>query len=173
MSSFRKAAPRKTHKERSQLHSREHLGLLEKKKDYQLRAKDFYKKKEILKKLQQKANFKNEDEFYHKMISTSTKKGQHIQSRNEILDDQTVLLMKSQDKNYIKYHQDRNKSKIAKLRDNMHVKEGSNHHTIFVEDLNEYNPTMTPPLIVKKQDKETLEVSLNFKKGTPQTKGTR
>jgi Utp11 protein len=95
------------------------------------------------------------------MISTGTKNGKHIESRREFLDDQTILLMKSQDKNYIKYHSDKNKSKITKLRNNMHFRKGTNTKTIFVEDLMEYNPPAPlEKLVVKKHDKETLDVKM-------------
>ena len=48
MSSLRNAVKRVTHKERSQPRARNHLGLLEKKKDYQRRAKDFHFKTDLL-----------------------------------------------------------------------------------------------------------------------------
>ena len=55
------------HRERGQLKEREHLGLLEKKKDYIKRAKHFHKINDVLNKLKLKSKLKNEDEFYHKM----------------------------------------------------------------------------------------------------------
>jgi len=61
-------AGQRIHKERHQPHERNHLGLLEKKKDYVLRAKDANEKKAILQKLHKKALNKNEDEFFHHMI---------------------------------------------------------------------------------------------------------
>lgn len=73
MSSLRNAVQRRNHKERGQLASRERLGLLEKKKDYTLRAKDFHFKEKRLKALREKAAQRNPDEFYFKMINTKTK----------------------------------------------------------------------------------------------------
>lgn len=50
--SWRNAIPRRMYRERRQLKSREHLGLLEKKRDYKRRAKDFHQKENIISKLQ-------------------------------------------------------------------------------------------------------------------------
>ena len=47
---WRNAIPRRMYRERRQLKSREHLGLLEKKRDYKRRAKDFHKKENIISK---------------------------------------------------------------------------------------------------------------------------
>jgi U3 small nucleolar RNA-associated protein 11 len=47
-SAWRNAIPRRMYRERRQLHSREHLGLLEKKRDYKRRAKDFHSKANVI-----------------------------------------------------------------------------------------------------------------------------
>ncbi|KAI9489694.1 small-subunit processome [Zychaea mexicana] len=119
-SSMRNAVHRRNHRERGQLAGRERLGLLEKKKDYLLRAKDFHSKQRRLKALREKALARNPDEFYFKMINSQTKGGVHIQKRNEALPHEMVQLMKSQDKNYIKMQRDISKKKMEKLRDSLH-----------------------------------------------------
>jgi U3 small nucleolar RNA-associated protein 11 len=66
---------RRNHKERAQPAGRKHLGLLEKHKDYVLRAKDYHRKEKHLQVLREKAAFRNPDEFYFGMIRSRTKVG--------------------------------------------------------------------------------------------------
>ena len=49
-SAWRNAVPRRMYRERRQLKSREHLGILEKKRDYKRRAKDFHSKENVISK---------------------------------------------------------------------------------------------------------------------------
>lgn len=113
MSSMRNAVQRRNHKERSQPADRKKYGLLEKHKDYSLRAKDFNKKKAQLKSLKRKAEDKNEDEFYHGMISRSgpstwASKGKRWTGTvdgdrgNKALPMDVVRLMKTQDMGYLR-----------------------------------------------------------------------
>ena len=133
MSSLRKALPRREHKERHQLEQRKHLGLLEKKKDYKLRAKDYHRKQDFLKQLQLKASLRNEDEFYFKMIKSRTNKGVHEQDRTEKFDHESQKLMKTQDLNYLRIQQQMNDNRLKRMKLNnyvefqgQHVKFGSN-----------------------------------------------
>ena len=70
MSSLKNIVKVRTYRERDQPAARKHLGLLEKKKDYKLRAKDYHRKEDAIKALKEKASFKNPDEFYFKMTHT-------------------------------------------------------------------------------------------------------
>ncbi len=66
---MRNAVQRRSHRERAQPLERKRLGLLEKHKDYSLRAKDWGKKKATLQRLREIAANRNEDEFSYRMIS--------------------------------------------------------------------------------------------------------
>ncbi|KAI0837149.1 U3 small nucleolar RNA-associated protein 11 [Hypoxylon sp. FL0890] len=113
MSSIRNAVQRRVHRERAQPQERQRLGLLEKHKDYSLRAKDFNKKKAQLRALRQKAADRNEDEFYFGMMSrkgpgdalsrgkrwTGTVDGDR---GSKAMDLDTVRLLKTQDIGYIR-----------------------------------------------------------------------
>ncbi|KAL8702368.1 MAG: hypothetical protein Q9224_000015 [Gallowayella concinna] len=104
MSSMRNAVQRRNHKERSQPTQREKWGILEKHKDYSLRAKDYNEKKKRLKILREKAAERNPDEFSYGMLSSKTDKhGRKIQDRgNSSLSLDAVKLLKTQDAGYIR-----------------------------------------------------------------------
>ncbi|KAI4761088.1 U3 small nucleolar RNA-associated protein 11 [Aureobasidium sp. EXF-3400] len=107
MSSMRNAVQRRNHKERAQPLERQKWGLLEKHKDYTLRAKDHNEKKRRLKVLREKAAHRNPDEFAFGMISRTTKKGVQQSSRGTANGSQTpmnmdvVKLLKTQDAGYL------------------------------------------------------------------------
>ncbi|KAH0444233.1 u3 snornp-associated protein utp11 [Colletotrichum camelliae] len=113
MSSMRNAVQRRSHRERAQPLERQRFGLLEKHKDYSLRAKDYNKKKETIKHLRQKASERNEDEFYFGMLSRSgpgsrIKDGKKWSGTiagdrgNKAMDVDMVRLLKTQDVGYIR-----------------------------------------------------------------------
>ncbi|KAI8963615.1 U3 small nucleolar RNA-associated protein 11 [Daldinia sp. FL1419] len=113
MSSIRNAVQRRVHRERAQPQERQRLGLLEKHKDYSLRAKDFNKKKAQLRALRQKAADRNEDEFYFGMMSRQGPGNVLAQGKrwsgtvngdrgNKAMDVDTVRLLKTQDIGYIR-----------------------------------------------------------------------
>ncbi|GAW11414.1 hypothetical protein ANO14919_007590 [Xylariales sp. No.14919] len=115
MSSLRNAVNRRVHRERDQLKDRKNrYSLLEKHKDYRLRAQDHNRKKAQLKSLRKKAEERNEDEFYFGMLSrkgpatalsSGSKKwdGTVAGDRgNKSLDTDVVRLLKTQDMGYIR-----------------------------------------------------------------------
>ena len=75
--SLKHVVKERRYRERSQPAARAHRGLLEKKKDYVLRARDFHKKEDALRLLQEKALFRNPDEFYTGMVHSRVEGGVH------------------------------------------------------------------------------------------------
>lgn len=144
MSSLKAAVKghQKTHRERSQVTGRKHLGLLEKRKDYVLRAKDFHRKEKTLKTLKKKASEKNPDEFYFQMINKKTKEGVHIKERANVQYTQDqIKLLKTQDINYINLKKNTETKKIEKLQANLHLTEEADSqkrtHIFFVDSKQE------------------------------------
>ncbi|KAH7112455.1 U3 snoRNP-associated protein-like protein Utp11 [Dendryphion nanum] len=95
---------RRPHKERAQVGEKQKWGLLEKRKDYKLRAKDYREKKQKLRILKQKATDRNPDEFSYKMLSSTVDKaGRKVADRgNSSLNIDVAKLLKTQDANYIR-----------------------------------------------------------------------
>ena len=71
----------RTYRERSQPAARHKLGLLEKRKDYKLRAADYHRKQDELQRLREKAALRNPDEFYFGMVHSQVKGGVHHKRR--------------------------------------------------------------------------------------------
>lgn len=139
-----------THKERSQPQSRAHLGLLEKKKDYKLRANDYHLKEEKLKAMRSKAELKNPDEFYFGMHRSAVVDGQHRKTNearmmelNQQIGPDAVRIMKDQDLTYVRMHRQRDLKKVGQLESDMHFlgaassQDVGRKHTIFVESQEE------------------------------------
>ncbi|XP_059631927.1 probable U3 small nucleolar RNA-associated protein 11 [Cornus florida] len=137
MSSLRNAVSRRAHKERAQPHSRKKFGILEKHKDYVERAQAYHKKEEALRKLKEKASFRNPDEFYFKMIKTKTVDGIHkLESQANKYTQEELMLMKTQDIGYILQKVQSEKKKIEKLKAMLHSLDNqpSNRHVYYAED---------------------------------------
>jgi U3 small nucleolar RNA-associated protein 11 len=151
MSSLRNAIPRRPHKERSQEHSRANRGLLEKHKDYSLRARDHNEKKARLRLLRQKAADRNPDEFHFAMLSSKTKNGVKIADRgNKALSMDVVKLLKTQDQGYLRTMLQRTRKEKERVEQGVVLGKGedsdgeavvrtlkggrSGKHTVFVGD---------------------------------------
>ena len=91
----------RTYRERQQPAARQHLGILEKKKDYVLRAKDFHRKEDALQKLGEKALFKNPDEYYYKMARTKIQDGVHQKAAAEQPSADQLRAFKKEDADYL------------------------------------------------------------------------
>ncbi|XP_054855352.1 probable U3 small nucleolar RNA-associated protein 11 [Eublepharis macularius] len=141
---FKKAAKagQRQHRERSQLASRKHLGILEKKKDYKLRADDYHKKQNALQALRKKAQEKNPDEFYFRMTRVQLQDGVHvIKQQEEERTPEQQKLMKTQDLKYIEMKRVAEAKKIERLKSELHLLEAEgkqpNKHTFFFDSKKE------------------------------------
>ncbi|CAL8288413.1 unnamed protein product [Merluccius merluccius] len=146
MATFRKAlkSKQRNHHERSQLGSRNFLGLLEKKKDYKLRANDYHKKQNLLSALRKKALDRNPDEFYFKMISSKMEDGEHRANKaswDEEVTEEQRKMMRTQDIKYVEMKRVSDTKKIERLKAELHLLDAKgkekNKHTFFVDSKKE------------------------------------
>lgn len=144
MSTFKNAKKslQRTHRERSQPGRRKHFGLLEKHKDYVLRAKDYHRKEDHLKLLREKARNKNPDEFYFKMVNTKTQNGVHVVQNKTLYTADQLKMMKTQDLNYTRMKKAIERNKVEKLKTSLHLlgeleDSPPNTHTIFADSKKE------------------------------------
>lgn len=150
-SSLRKAAPRPEHKERRQPKNRFRLGLLEKHKDYVLRAQNYHTKEKQIKMLREKARLRNPDEFYFAMQNSKTDHDIHQVSRNDFTPDM-IRLMKTQDYKYVSYQRNLMECKLSKMKQehseiNIDFSQNINSHIIFSEDNQHINVSKTLDII--------------------------
>ncbi|KAI9368100.1 small-subunit processome [Aspergillus egyptiacus] len=130
MSSMRNAVQRRQHRERGQLQGREKWGILEKHKDYSLRAKDYNAKKAKLKRLEEKVRDRNPDEFAFGMMSAhSQKQGKHgVGMRDSAaargLSHEAIKLLKTQDAGYLRTVGERVRRQLEKVEEEVRIQEG-------------------------------------------------
>ncbi|XP_072890755.1 probable U3 small nucleolar RNA-associated protein 11 [Hemitrygon akajei] len=168
---FRKAqkSVQRNHRERSQLGSRRHLGFLEKKKDYQLRAQNYHYKQNVLKALRQRALDKNPDEFYFRMTRTKLQDGVHVikQSKEEVTEEQ-LKLMRTQDIKYVEMKRAIETKKIEQLKSELHFLDADgktpNKHIFFCDskkEVREFNLAKrlntVPELVNRVYNRPTIE----------------
>ncbi|KAJ5204756.1 Small-subunit processome Utp11 [Penicillium cinerascens] len=134
MSSMRNAVQRRNHRERGQLEGREKWGILEKHKDYSLRAKDYNAKKAKLKRLEEKARDRNPDEFHFGMMGdknrTQGRHGRGAIGRDSAaargLSHDAIKLLKTQDKGYLRTSGERIRREIERLEREVELQKGMN-----------------------------------------------
>ncbi|KAL2820705.1 small-subunit processome [Aspergillus granulosus] len=130
MSSMRNAVQRRQHRERGQLKGREKWGILEKHKDYSLRAKDYNVKKAKLKRLEEIARDRNPDEFAFGMMNSHTAKaGRHGTGMRDSaeargLNHDAIKLLKTQDAGYLRTVGERVRRAMGKVEEELRVQEG-------------------------------------------------
>lgn len=177
MATFEKAKKsfQKHHRERGQLESRKKFGLLEKHKDYVLRARDYHKKQNQLKALAQQALNRNPDEFYFNMINSKMENGVHyIKEKETKYTADALKLMKTQDLNYINAKRAMEAKKIEKLQSVLHMlgseedPRARNQHIVFVDSENEARSfdaaahfDTAPELVTRKYNRPTMETLQN------------
>jgi U3 small nucleolar RNA-associated protein 11 len=145
MSSLRNAVKRIAHKERSQPVERQHLGILEKKKDYKKRAIDYHRKEDRIRTMRQKASMRNPDEFYFGMHNSKVDDGKHRSNDDyRSLDPDVVRVMKDQDLSYVRMQKQKDLKKAEKLQASLHFLDSEadgvkpkRKHTVFVESRKE------------------------------------
>lgn len=141
MSSWKKASKvnQKTHRERHQPELRQKYGLLEKKKDYKVRARHHQERERVLKLLKKRAQNRNPDEFYFHMTRAQVKDGRHTEIRedDEHTEDQ-IKLMQTRDLKYINMRATMERKKVDRLQSELHfldeVNQTKNSHVFFNDD---------------------------------------
>jgi U3 small nucleolar RNA-associated protein 11 len=134
--SLRNLVKTRTYRERAQPSAREHLGLLEKKKDYVLRAKDFHRKEDALKSLREKASFRNPEEYYFGMANTKVQDGVHQKKAAAQHSFDELRAFKKEDEGYLAAKHASEAHKIERLQSSLHMLDAplQNKHTIFADD---------------------------------------
>ena len=143
---FRSVVRRREHYERHQPEARARFGLLEKKKDYVVRAKNFHLREKRISALKARADNKNPDEFYFGMTSSKTKGGVHEKTKaadkaKPELTKELLAVMQTQDARYVGTLVAAEEKKIARLAATLHLPPetaaaagGKGKHTVFVEN---------------------------------------
>lgn len=125
MSSLRNAVYRRQHRERGQLAGREKWGILEKHKDYSLRAQDYNMKKAKLQRLREKARDRSPNEFAFGMLSERTRRqGHHGARESQSLSLEAAKLLKTQDAGYLRVVGERIRREMERLEKDVKLQEG-------------------------------------------------
>lgn len=129
------------------------MGILEKKKDYKIRSKDYHKKQDTLTNLRRKAAMRNPDEFYFGMNSSGVHEGRHRKleqakqkEKNAEIGKDAIKIMKTQDLSYIRMQAMKDLKKVERMQvslqylgDNPETASDENamakkrRHTVFVD----------------------------------------
>ncbi|CAI2379306.1 unnamed protein product [Moneuplotes crassus] len=125
--------PKRKYRERRQLSSRKHLGMLEKKQDYKKRAVDYHQKSKQMEKLREKVINKNPDEFYYNMINSKMVNGEHKIKGSKVTDEFKKNLK------LLDFTRMVQKKRTEKLQSQLHLVdvEKPNNHIYFVSSKKE------------------------------------
>jgi len=147
--SLKHVVHKRVHKERHQPEARAKLGYLEKHKDYVKRAKDYHRKEDAIKKMHQKAYFKNEEEFSFKMLSHAANhnQGGRLTKTKEHLKVDELKLLDSQDARYIAMREQMDKKAIQRQTEKLHFLDAAGkakQHVLFLDDEDELGHPASP-----------------------------
>jgi len=127
--------------------SKKKLGLLEKKKDFKERSRDYRQKQEKLRKIKLQVAFKNPDEYNMKMKKLKRVPGGHIPIDTEEPSKEVVLNIKDQDMKYLLMKKSIESKKINNLQSSLHMLTetvpAERNHIIFVdneEEVEKFDP---------------------------------
>jgi U3 small nucleolar RNA-associated protein 11 len=132
----------KAHRERAQPKARQaRFGLLEKKKDYRLRARDYHAKQTRLRRLRELADERNPDEFAKAMISAAragqgaSERVQGISKDKRKGEAEVMKMLFTQGSSYLATRRQMERRKVEKMRANLHMvrTKAQSSHTVFVD----------------------------------------
>lgn len=123
-------------RERAQPQSRDGLGLLEKKKDYILRARNRERNEKELKELQRAVELRNPDEFYFSMITDAKKKKPETKTKSfRSFSKEQKMLLQTQDISYVEMKLASCRKKLKNLKES--VSRGGDHQTTLIRNYDE------------------------------------
>jgi len=155
---FRNAVRRREHRERHQPEARRALGLLEKHKDYVVRARNYHAKEARVAQLRKQAANRNPDEFYFGMLREATVGGIATKRRRggdsgggsgdagarpEVLTADLLRVLKTQDAGYVRALQGAEERRVERMRASLKgTREAAaggaaGRHTVFHDDEDE------------------------------------
>jgi U3 small nucleolar RNA-associated protein 11 len=155
---FRNAVRRREHRERHQPEARRALGLLEKHKDYVVRARNYHAKEARVAQLRKQAANRNPDEFYFGMLREATVGGIATKRRRggdsgggsgdagarpEVLTADLLRVLKTQDAGYVRALQGAEERRVERMRASLQgTREAAaggaaGRHTVFRDEEDE------------------------------------
>lgn len=156
MSSMRNAVARRPHRERAKPEGRSKWGLLEKHKDYSLRAQDYNTKKKKLAQLTAKVRDRHPDEFAYGMLNkSSSKQGKHGRGGDEnTLSHDAVKLLKTQDAGYLRVALAKGRKDMKRVSEELGMTVGKQGTKTVFEDESPASPRRTRK---RKSDGQVLD----------------
>ncbi|KAH7647616.1 hypothetical protein FG379_001873 [Cryptosporidium bovis] len=147
MSSLKHSVHRRVHLERATPAKRLRFGILERKKDYKLRAIRYHEKENLFKSLSEKARTRNPDEFDFKMVNsrmengrytkiTGGKEGKFSSQSLSSMNSAERKLAESQNMTYVNYRRSIDESKIKRMKKELTLfgENFERNHTFFSDD---------------------------------------